>query len=216
MQAAVTFFLVAVLAATVVSIAAMALRQHRRSGRLEQEACERNLHFSAPDPFDIPRRYARFEAIRTGHSPRADNVAHGRVGGWPVRAFDFRYELGHGPRRQTRHCSVLVLETDRPLPECLLWNDGDAEHAPLTLRLPDGRVPPWTHRGSAVFAERLARLLSPLADSAVSAQVLRGTLLLSRPERRGRGGYLELLAAAEGLAGDLQGASAAISEHRHP
>lgn len=141
--------LVAVLVGAVVSFIAMAIMQTLRMRRAGQEAHALNMRFSAEDLFDVPRRFADFALISSGHSPRASNVVYGRIEGRRVRAFDFRYEAGHGTRRFTHHYDVVVVETDRSLPSILLWNDAEMDSAPLAASGVDGHLARWVYRGDA-------------------------------------------------------------------
>jgi len=184
LQTAFTAILIGVLVATVITFAVMRLRQLLRTRSLSRSAQELGMRFSAEDPFDVPRRYADFALMDNGHGPHADNVTYGRLKGRRVRAFDFRYELGHGPRRVTRQYSVIVVETDRSLGRVLMWNDHDAEFAPLSARSSDGRQGCWAYRGSAVLARRIAGALEGTGQTNMSMQSC-GSVLMFFTSARG-------------------------------
>jgi len=184
LQTALTAFLIGVLVATVITFAVMRLRQVLRTRSLNRSAQELGMRFSAEDPFDVPRRYADFALINKGHGPHADNVTYGRFKGRRVRAFDFRYELGHGTRRATRQYTVIVIETDASLGKLLMWNDEDAEFAPLSARSSDGRQGCWAYRGSAELARRVGRALEGVNETTISMQSCASVLMFFAPARR--------------------------------
>jgi len=184
------FFVVVMVSVLVVSVAffvVMGLRQKRRTEALSRRAHEMGLRFSVTDPFDIPRRYGDFALVANGHGGRAENVAYGRVGAWPLRGFDFRYELGHGTRRVTKLYSVVVVETELHLPTVLMWNDADVEFAPITSRHCDGRLDCWTYAGEETFARVLAGACGDLAGDAASIETRGSVLMLCVPVRAGAG-----------------------------
>lgn len=174
-----TILVVLLLAAPVAAVIVFAVGgvlQVRRRDRLARAAHEAGLLFSAQDPFDIARRYAGFALIGAGHSGRATNVTYGRLDGLPVRAFDFRYEIGHGTRRSARHYAVVVVESPHPLAPFLLWRAQDADMAPLAARAPSGRLGDWDCRGLGA-APAVAKLPPSLAHTATSIQALPATEL---------------------------------------
>lgn len=181
LQIILTVLLVVVLTAAVVSFVVMGLSQIRRTRALARVAHKLGLRFSADDPFDLPRRYADFALIANGHSPHANNVTYGRLAGRLVREFDFRYEVGHGTQRAGRHYHVVVLETDRKLPDLLMWNDSDAEAAPLRCRGIDGHVACWSYRGNSALAAALADAREELADQGTSIEAGAGGLMVFTP-----------------------------------
>jgi len=201
LQTAFMLVLVGVLVASVVSVGIMALMQIARTRRLAREAETLGMRFAAEDPSDLPRRYADFTLINHGHSPQASNVMFGRVLGRRVRAFDFRCELGHGPRRVTRHYDVVVVETDSSLPESILWHHGDEEYAPLPVR-GDERIGDGFTRGD----EAVARLLEgheALSGTGKSVQVCGTALMLFAPEVSRKEGYTRRIREAVALADGL-------------
>ncbi len=190
MAIAFTALLVVVLIASVISFVVMGLLQHRRTYALGRTAHEKSMRFSPEDPFDVSRRYANFALIGGGHSPRAANVTYGRVGQVGVRVFDFCYELGHGTRRITRRCNVVVVEADFDIPPVLLWSDRDAALGPLAARRRSGHVRCWSYSGRSAVAATVADACSSLAGRAVSIETKGSTLMISGPASRGRDGYI--------------------------
>ena len=150
--------LVGVLLAASVSFAVMGLGKMLRRRRLARDAHESGMKFFPDDPYDVPRRYADFAVVSSGHSPCANNVTAGRLGGRALRAFDFRCELGHGTRRLTRRYSVAVAETSLAQASLLMWHTGDAELAPMAARDMQGRVGQWSFRGSRALAEAVEEI----------------------------------------------------------
>ncbi|MFP3937207.1 MAG: hypothetical protein ACLFVW_02615 [Phycisphaerae bacterium] len=173
-----------VLFAAVVSVVVMGIRQRRRRLRLSQQAHGSGMRFAAEDPFDVPLRYRHFALIDAGHSPRAHNVTYGRLHGLPVRAFDFRYEVGHGTRRLTRHYAVVVVETGRSLPPVLLWNREDLEAAPLAVRHCRRCLGPWVCGDVTEPARKLAAAAASYGEAGGSVQTRNQALLLCGPEGR--------------------------------
>jgi len=192
-QTVLMLLLICILLASVVSFAVMGWLQKRRSNALEARACEMNMRFSAEDPFDVPQRYAPFTVIGSGHSARASNVTYGRIDGWAVRAFDFRYEVGHGTRRETRRYGIVLVETDHPFPNLLMWHDRDAQWAPLPAQRLGGRIAPWSFRGDEGLAAALAGFCREIAERGVSVQVRQSVLMFSQPVRDRKVPYLRLL-----------------------
>lgn len=193
--------LTCVLLAAVVSVIVMGTCQRRRRRRLSQEAHGSGLRFAAEDPFDVPLRYRHFALMEAGHSPRAHNVTYGRLHGLPVRAFDFRYELGHGTRRLTRHYAVVVVETAGRLPAVLLWNRRDLEAAPLAVRTCRQCVGPWVCDDPSPPVGKLASAAAEFGKTGGSIQTRGGTMMLCSPEGRGRRGYAEGIDAVLSLMG---------------
>jgi len=192
-QAAFTWMLIGVLVASVVSFLVMGLVQFGRTNSLARKAHQMRMKFSSSDPFDVPCRYGQFALIANGHSGRANNVTYGRLEGWPVRAFDFRYEVGHGTRRLTRHYSVVVAETELDLPPVLMWNERDIEGSPMAVRQSSGRLAWWFYVGSDALAATLEEECRPLADQGVSVQICGSTLMLCAPVRKARQNYIQTL-----------------------
>jgi hypothetical protein len=175
--------LIGALGAVAAGLSVLGLRQHLRTAARARAAHEAGLRFSAQDAFDVPRRCAAFALCSAGHSAQASNVTHGRVGGLPVRAFDFRCEAGHGTRRTTRRYFVVFVEEPAE-PDVLMWNRRDAANAPCAARLGDGAVGEWSCRGDAEQARRLGELAEPLAAAGVSVEARAEGLMLCFPPRR--------------------------------
>ena len=188
-----TVLLIGVLIASVVYFAVMGLVQRGRTRRLARTAHEMNMHFSADDPFDVPRRYAGFALLAAGHSLRASNVTYGRLDGTPVRAFDFRHELGHGTRRITEHYGVIVAETDVPVRPVLMWHERDAEAAPLAARDSQRRIGCWRLVGDEAFGSFLSEACGPLAADDASIQTYGTAVMVCVPIRRRQQEYANRL-----------------------
>lgn len=179
-----TGFWLAVLSAAVFSFAAAAWLQSQRSHRLARRANEMGLAYSGEDLFDAPHRYAALALMRAGHSCRAHNVIYGRREGLPIRAFDFHYEVGHGTTRAARRYWALVVETEHPLCELILWNRLDRDLAPLDARLAESSLEHWAFRGSGADAQSVAAVLRALAGQGVSLQSSGRLLMLCLPAHR--------------------------------
>jgi hypothetical protein len=207
-QSAFVLVLIAVLVAAVVSFAIMGLRQRRRAAGLSRSAHQMGLRFSGDDPFDIPRRYADFVLIGSGHSARAGNVTYGRLEGMPFRAFDYRFEVGHGTQRMTRSYGVIVVETERQAPPVMMWNERDRQCIPLEAMPCQGRTGSWFYRGDERLAETLGLAAAPLAEKGLGLQTLRNVLLLWMPVARfGR----DQAAVVQGVAGVVRSLSSALA-----
>lgn len=207
MQIVFLVLLILVLVAAVLAFAIMGALQSRRRAALARTTHEMGLRFAAEDPFDVPGRYGRFALIGAGHSPRAHNVSYGRVGGVRLRAFDFRYEVGHGTRRLTRRYRIVVFEIDRPMPPVLMWHERDLEAAPMPARADTHPLGPWRCRGDRAFAATLARACEAFADDAPSLQADDGMLLLALPEPRRRRARAWSLDRAEAVVRDVTAAA---------
>jgi hypothetical protein len=210
-HAAFEYLLIAVLVAAVVSFVVMGLAKMRRSRWLARAAHQRGNRFFRDDPFDVPRRYAHFALISSGHSPCANNVTDGRLGGRSARAFDFRCELGHGTRRITRHYSVLVVGAADCPQRLLMWSDADAEGAPLVARDAQGHVGGWACTGPADLAALAERACPGLAESGTSIELRDGLLMLAAPARQSPLAYAVDLDCALALVAGLTGQSPVAS-----
>ncbi len=197
-----------VLATSVVWFCVLGAVQKCRTARFAREAHRLEMRFSAADPFDVPRRYAGFALTSRGHGPAAHNVTHGRVAGRPLRAYEFRYEIGHGPRRTARHYHVVVIESAERVPEVLMWNDADAAFAPLSLSDSPKRLACWTYRGDDAAASAVGYACDALADRGVSMESRGRALMLCEPAGRKRRQYGELVDTAAATMDALQGESA--------
>jgi len=210
--------LLGVLVTAVVSFVVMGLAKFRRARHLARAAHERGMRFFRDDPFDVPRRYAGFAVISSGHSARANNVTDGRLGSRPVRAFDFRYELGHGTRRITRHYSVITAETGRPCDSLLMWHEGDADLAPLAARDSEGRVALWGYRGARDLAADVAAACSEFEECAASVEIRGSVVVVAAPARRSTGRYAVSFGQVSAILGALQDQDRqqAVANCRHP
>jgi len=206
-QTVFVLLLIGVLLASVFSFVVMGLRRRRRINALARKAHEMRMRFSPADPFDLAHRYGALDLISSGHSARADNVTHGRLEGWPVRAFDFSYELGHGTRRLTRHYGVVVAETDLHLPPILLWHEKDLQAAPMAARRCDQRLACWACAGQESVASVLADACWPLADRLASMQCHNSTVMVCIPARKGAPDYAAVLECMPGILHKLRQAT---------
>ena len=204
--------LVGVLLAAVVSFVALGLSKVRRTARLSRAAHQGGMRFFPDDTAQLVGRYADFAVIGSGHSPCANNITDGRMRGRAFRAFDFRCEIGHGTRRMTRHYSVVVADAQCPPERLLMWNDSDKELAPLAARETDGRLAPWSYRGSARLAARIAAACPALAEGTSSIELRGSTLMVfAVPVRRARAGYAVDLAHVEALLQAVESAEPATT-----
>jgi len=186
--------LISLLVASVTYFAIMGLVQHRRARGLARKAHRMNLRFSRDDPFDIPRRYARFTLMNGGHSPRASNVMHGRIDGRLVRGFDFHFEIGHGTRRLTRHYGVIIVETNQPVPRGILWSRGDSESAPLVVRRAiRSAAGDWISTGSHQVQSILRENATALVDKEISVETGEAAIMFYIPIRRRKQSFTDSL-----------------------
>ncbi len=183
MQYLFLIILIGALGVGLVVLASLGLTQRRRRRRLARAAHEMGLKFSPDDPFDLARRYRDFVLTSAGHSRRAANVVHGQYQGWSLRAFDFSFEVGHGPSRRARRYSVLAAGARGELPPALLWHAADNEYPPLAVRRQQGRLGVWRVIHGWAFAPQLAEALADFAEEPLSAQTLGGCVILCSPAR---------------------------------
>jgi len=181
-----TLLLILSLLAAVIAFTAMGYMQRRRRGRLSVAAHDMGMRFSAEDPFDTPARYADFALICSGHSQCAANFIHGPVDRYAVRSFDFRYEVGHGPRRCARQYSVIAVVFDKMLPELIMWSKSDVEAMPLAMTLPHGEVSGWNYRGEREMARLLAEAFADEADEGLGIEIRGQTAMFFMPARVNR------------------------------
>lgn len=203
--------LIAVLLAAIAGIAVMAASQARRTRLLGRMAYEAGMRFSRDDIFDVFTRYGDFAIIRAGHSPRANNVTYGQYEGLPVRAFDFRYEIGHGGGRLTRTCGLVLAELEQPLPCSAIWSDVDAD-AVLEARCPAGRLAGWSLTGESHLARKLCEACIAAGVEGVSMQTSGNRMMLITPLLKTRQDYARcfgLLSSAARLA--MAGSTAAVA-----
>ena len=176
-----TGLLVALLVGTVVAFVVIGVRQRLRRHRLAARCRKMGLEFTPSDPFDIAQCFFDFALVSAGHSGRAENVAHGHVGGGRIRVFDFLYEVGHGIRRVVRRYSVVIAEPEVRLADVLMWHEADLNSAPLVVGEATQPIDPWICSGDEEIARRLAGVSESLASLEASMQVVRGTLLVCAP-----------------------------------
>ena len=174
---------IAALGAGLVFLGWMGFAQRRRRRRLARAAHQMDLKFSPTDLFEVTHRYGDFVLVPAGHSARAENVIYGRYGGWPLRAFDYYFEAGHGPQRLARRYSVIVADTNLDIPPALLWHAGDDEHVPLAAKGSLGDAGPWRVVAGAPFARRLAEAFASFAGECVHVQTLGQSVVLSLATR---------------------------------
>jgi len=198
-QYAFVALMVAVLVAASVSFAVMGLSKVLRRRRLARDAHQCGLRFFPDDPYDVPRRYADFAVISSGHSPCANNVTAGGIAGRTLRAFDFRCELGHGTRRLTRRYSVAIAETRQSQPSLLMWHTGDGELAPLAARDVQGHVGQWSFRGSRELAETVEAACRHLGQAQPSVEIRGSVVLIAVPVRRAIRQYALALGEISGI-----------------
>jgi hypothetical protein len=185
------FFLVILIGALVAGVCVlgvMGVRRWRRRRMLVRTASSLGLSFSVADRSDLPRRFGRFALLSAGHSQRAENVLLGRWGRRRVRAFDYRYEIGHGAARQTLRCWVVLAEGQpppQPGESLLLWRGESLAEAPLgprdCRRRCKGKA--WAvGSGDSRRAEALADVLpagdEPAADRPDTVQIHGGEALV--------------------------------------
>lgn len=180
MQFVLSTILIGALAAGVIVLAVMGVRQGLRRRRLAGAAHGTGMLFSISDPFDLPRRHRGFLLFSGGHSPIAENVMYGRRGGLNVRVFDFTFEAGHGPSRLSRRYGVISTETDLNLPEVLLWPFGDTEHAPLLVRQATERAMDWLVVAGRAWAGMVAEAFAELAGEPVGIEIAGGVVVVCR------------------------------------
>lgn len=159
LEIAFSLILVGVLIATVITVVIMGSIQVRRIRLLRKEASRLGMEFSVEDSFQTVFRGRDFDLIRNGHSPHADNVTFGRLEHkYLIRAFDFRYEIGHGTGRITRRYGVLVSEIDRNLPDLLMWHEAYQEDAPWELQTQGSKLDCWQVGGEVDFSRWMVQI----------------------------------------------------------
>lgn len=153
-----------VLLAAAMSFAVAGVRQHRRRVQLARWAGRLGLRFSEDDLLDVPQSCAAFALVSCGHSPAACNLAYGRVEGWTIRMFDFRYEIGHGTRRLARRYEVMMADLPKAPRDLLMWREADfTTLAPAANHTRHGQ---WECLGEAASWEAIARSLGEDASGA--------------------------------------------------
>ncbi len=194
MQTLFVLLLICVLVSCLAAMAAMGVMQCKRSNRLARKAYDRQLHFAMIDPFDIPRRYEGFALVSCGHSSLAHNITHGHVGGCPIRAFDFRYEVAHATRRVARHYIAVVAETDNALPRLVMWHEQDHAAMPLTHIGRSVRMGSWYCIGQGdVLTGLVGRLEKLFGDGVVNVETRGASLMICSPVTAPKQDYCDIL-----------------------
>jgi hypothetical protein len=183
-------------------------RQYARRRCLAQRAKQRGMTFSAGDTQRLALSYEDMALLCAGHSRRVENVISGRVNTLAIRAFDFRYDVGHGLRRMRRFYHVVLVDLGRAFEPVLMWHVGDLHRAPFLARQCTQRMGAWLFEGDARVAERLARACRPLSGHGVSMQVRQQWLVLSCPSARQSDVCVQLLDAAGDIGAKLTGSGA--------
>ncbi|MFP4104642.1 MAG: hypothetical protein ACLFVU_01005 [Phycisphaerae bacterium] len=189
--AAFGLILVVVLLGATTWFTAMGIAQVRRTRRMTRAAHQSGMLFFSKDPFDLPQRYGRFALMRSGHSPKANNVCHGRHAYGQLRSFDFRFELGHGTRRISRHYVVVTAEADTPVPEVLMWHEDDLEFAPLEIREGARGKGRWVCSGDDAMVETVSKVFGSDYPHELSLESHGQTLLACIPCPKGSGWNLQ-------------------------
>ena len=178
--------LIAILSVAALMRVAMAGARWRRRRALARAAHELGLRFSAEDPFDLPRRYAGSALMQLGHSACAENVVFGRLAGWPLRWFDYRFEAGHGPHRLTRQLNVVAAETQLQCGLALACRGtagGEAMGVLCEVFPVEGGW--WRRAAHAKQADRLIGAWPATGSEAVSIHAFGGVVLFALPQCAG-------------------------------
>lgn len=170
--------LVLALLVTILVFCAKGLARLKRESVLAGKAAALSLSFTREDSGDLPGHFPGFSLMSCGHSRRAYNIAHGQVDGCEVQAFDFRYEIGHGSRRRTRHHGVIMVRLRLDGRVCM-WSGADVEHFPLIIDRIEGSVGNWSYAGNRQLAERLSERIGELASSRASIELRREWLMIA-------------------------------------
>jgi hypothetical protein len=187
-------------------LTALGLGQRRHRGQLARLAEQLGLRLSARDFMNLPARYARCLLMQAGHNGYAQNVVFGRLKNNFLRAFDYRFEVGHGPHRQSCRLTVVAAETQRQRPAAAVWREIPAAAALLCMdglaAGPDGSR--WVgdeacaHELTAAWPGRLGPVTLLTAGRAV---------LAACPGRLAQQGLEDLLRAATEWVERLEGSS---------
>ncbi len=180
-------------------------KQYARRCRLAERAKQRGMEFTRGDSQRLVLSYEDMALLCAGHSRRIENVISGRLGSWSVRAFDFRYDVGHGLRRMRRFYHVVLVDVARWMDSVLMWHVDDLQRAPFLVRQCDQRVGAWLYSGDSGLAERLSHACGALERHGVSMQVHEQWLVLSCPGSRDSDVCSQLLDRAGDIAARLTG-----------
>ncbi len=130
--------------------------RRRRLRRLGHLAELQGLRAAGRDFMGLPARYAKCLLMQSGHSAYAENLLFGRTGNCFLRAFDLRFEAGHGPQRQSCLVTVVAAETMRARPSVAIWRDEPAAAALLCMENLAAGQDGWIRVGDEATAEELA------------------------------------------------------------
>jgi len=206
-QQYVIFLLVAVLVIAMLSFVVMGVRQRQRRYALRKAAVEMGLAFSSADAEALPLKYDNLAMVGIGHSRRAENIASGSIGHWRVRIFDFRFEVGHGVRRLTRHYCVSLTDLPEHNGDVLMWHSRDIDHAPLRLKASGQTAGQWIYLGDEAAAHRLAHACASLADSETSMELSANVLMVCCPAGNSPNAYVQIMQTLPNVLGALCGHS---------
>ncbi len=179
--------LIGILGVVTLALVVMAASQWRRRVAWRQAATECSLKFSSQDIFDLVRRYAGFALMQAGHSAYADNVIHGKLSGWSFRAFDYRFEAGHGPQRVTRRYCVVAAETPLYLAGASVWRDVELDSPAGLTSTAAPQETDWGVAGDAEAAAMLTGCWPAEGSQAIWMQAAEGVVLFATPDRLGGG-----------------------------
>jgi len=178
---------VATMTAGLAVLVVVSFRRWRRRAGLAKQAGDLGFRYWREDPFEISRRCAEFALVASGHSPVAANVISGHLDGVAVRAFDFQYEVGHGPRRMMRRYGVVLLETALPQERLLMWHNGD--FAPIPARQEARTLGAWSVIGDAKQAQAFLAACEPWFARGGCVEIIAHAVLLAAPGQLGRNGF---------------------------
>lgn len=189
-MSALQWVLIAVGVLASATLAGAGLRQRRRRGELARLAERLGLRFAVQDFMNLPDRYGRSLLMQAGHSAYAQNILFGRLGGCFLRAFDYCFEVGHGPQRQVCRLTVVAGDTSRPRPPAAAWQGSPAAAA---LICAEGQAGPdgWHWAGSAEAAAALRDAWSTAAGPITLLTAGRAVLAACSEQLAGR--QLEVL-----------------------
>jgi hypothetical protein len=172
--------LIGILLAAIIGFFFMGMAQARRTRYLSRVAHESGMRFSREDIFDVSSRYGDFAVMQAGHSPQAHNVIYGQHEGLPVRALDFRYEVGHGTGRLTYKRCLVAAELEQPISPVFMWNDLEGEELPA-LRTSQSHIANWSVSGDPSLARQLGDICTQAGLDGISIEVSARRLMLIAP-----------------------------------
>jgi len=83
----------------------------KRRKALTEWAIRKGLLFEPGSSCDMEAAFPAFNCLRRGSSRRAYNIITGKLDGYELTAFDYRYTTGSGKNRRTHFFSAVVLES---------------------------------------------------------------------------------------------------------